>query len=234
MLNAGWHVVSLDNLSYAGFRANLAPLDQNGRHRFVHGSINNAALMLRLLEEHRPRALVNLAAETHVDRSIDTPAHFMETNAMGVFTLLEVLKSYLNSSKAHGADSFRFLQVSTDEVFGSVQTSAFTEESPFRPNSPYAASKASGDCLAHAYHRTYSIPVMVSHSSNNYGGYQFPEKLIPLMISKALAGEPMPVYGDGRQRRDWIHVSDHCAALEALVEIGPTRQVLRYRGRLLH
>ncbi len=230
MLDAGWHVLSLDKLTYAGLRENLSPLDECDRHCFVHGSINDAALMGRLLKQHRPLAIVNLAAESHVDRSIDTPESFVETNVMGVFTLLEAVRAYLAESGELASSTFRFLQVSTDEVFGSVESGAFTEESAFRPNSPYAASKASGDCLVRAYHRTYGLPAMISYCSNNYGPFQFPEKLIPLMISKALAGKPLPIYGDGRHRRDWLHVADHCTALEAIIDAGTAGEVYNIGG----
>lgn len=230
MIDAGWHVISLDKLTYAGFRENLSPFDGCDRHSFVHGSINDATLVLNLLKEHRPLAMVNLAAESHVDRSIDAPDSFIETNVVGVFTLLETVREYLSESKGLGSPAFRFLQVSTDEVYGSVESGSFTEESAWRPNTPYAASKAAGDCFVRAYHRTYGLPVMISNCSNNYGPFQFPEKLIPLMIGKALGGESLPIYGDGCHRRDWLHVADHCAALERIVEAGTPGEIYNIGG----
>ena len=213
----GEPVVNLDKLTYAGDRRNLAPLEGDARHVFVQGDICDRALVRRLLERHRPRALVHFAAESHVDRSIDGPADFVQTNVVGTFALLEEARAYW---AAHPA--FRFLHVSTDEVFGSLgeDDAAFTERSPYAPNSPYSASKAAADHLARAYHHTYGLPVLITNCSNNYGPRQYPEKLIPLTIHNALAGKPLPVYGDGRNVRDWLYVEDHCEALARVLEHG--------------
>jgi len=220
MVALGHQVVSLDKLTYAGNLENLASLTGHDRHRFQEGSINDSALLRDLLHRHRPDHVVNFAAESHVDRSIDGPAAFIDTNIAGLFTLLECVRDYCDALPDSGRAAFRFLQVSTDEVYGSIADGAFTEDSPFRPNSPYAASKAAGDGLVRSYNRTYGVPTLISNCSNNYGPYQFPEKLIPLMISKALAGQPLPVYGDGANERDWLFVGDHCTALEALLRGG--------------
>lgn len=214
---AGARVVTLDALTYAGDRATLADLNGNDAHRFVHGSINDRALVGDLMRTHRPSAIINFAAESHVDRSIDGPGAFIETNVNGVFELLEAARAYCEG----GAPSdFRFLQVSTDEVYGSVAEGFSDEAGPLAPNSPYAASKAAADHLVRAYHRTYGLPTLVTRSSNNYGPYQFPEKLIPLMILNALTGKPLPVYGDGLQVREWIHVFDNCTAIETVLGSG--------------
>jgi len=218
---AGESVLNLDKLTYAGNRANLAALEGRAGHVFVHGDICDRALVKRLLEEHRPRALVHFAAESHVDRSISGPADFVQTNVVGTFCLLEEARAYWESDKG-ARDAFRFLHVSTDEVYGSLGPAdpAFSETTPFAPNSPYAASKASADHLVRAYHHTYGLPTLTTNCSNNYGPYQFPEKLIPLMIHQALAEKPLPVYGDGKNVRDWLYVLDHCAAVRRVLERG--------------
>jgi dTDP-glucose 4,6-dehydratase len=214
-------VVDLDKLSYAGNLDNLASIASDPAHVFVRGDIGDQALVARLLDEHRPAAIVNFAAESSVDRSIDGPAAFIETNVVGTFRLLEAARAYHGSLSRTDADRFRFLQVSTDEVYGSLgATGAFTEERRHAPSSPYAASKAAADDLVHAYHHTYGLPTLTTHCSNNYGPRQFPEKLIPLMILAAIRGEPLPVYGDGQHVRDWLHVSDHCDALDVVLARG--------------
>jgi dTDP-glucose 4,6-dehydratase len=218
---AGVRVVNLDALTYAGNRDTLASLDGDERHVFVHGDIGDRALVARLLAEHRPSAIVNFAAESHVDRSIDGPAAFVQTNVVGTLALLEAARDYFRSLDADTRAAFRFLHVSTDEVYGSLgDTGRFTETTAFAPNSPYAASKAASDHLVRAFHHTYGLPVLTTNCSNNYGPYQFPEKLVPLVIQKALAGEPLPVYGDGRNVRDWLYVKDHCAAIRRVLEAG--------------
>ena len=215
-------VVNLDALTYCGNRDNLAGLEGNSRHVFVHGSIGDEALVASLLREHQIESVMNLAAESHVDRSIDSPAPFIETNVAGTFRLLESCRQYVSTLAEKSRQSFRFLHVSTDEVFGSLKQSElpFSEATAYAPRSPYSASKAAGDHLVRAYGHTYGLPVLVTHCSNNYGPRQFPEKLIPLMILNALDGLPLPVYGDGSQRRDWIHVSDHCLALQLVLQRG--------------
>ncbi len=218
----GEPVVNLDKLSYAGNPHNLAGLEDDPRHTFVHGDIGDTALLSRLLREHRVRAVLNFAAETHVDRSIDSPAAFIETNVVATFGLLEAVRAYWSGLEGAARAEFRFLHVSTDEVYGSLAPAApaFAEEHRYQPNSPYAASKAAADHLVRAWHHTYGLPVLTTNCSNNYGPRQFPEKLIPLVIHKALAGQPLPVYGDGRQVRDWLYVTDHCAALRRVLEQG--------------
>lgn len=214
-------VVNLDALTYAGNVDTLASLENDPRHVFVHGDIGDAGLVERLLDEHRPDAVINFAAESHVDRSIDGPAAFVQTNVVGTLSLLEKTRDYWKSLDAAGRDAFRFLHVSTDEVYGTLgETGKFTEETPYAPNSPYSASKAASDHLVRAFHHTYGLPVLTTNCSNNYGQYQFPEKLIPLIIARALAGEPLPVYGDGRNVRDWLYVGDHCAAIRRVLEAG--------------
>ncbi len=215
-------VVNLDALTYAGNRENLASLDGDARHLFVHGDIADRALVDRLFDEHRPRAVIHLAAESHVDRSIHGPGAFMRTNVEGTFTLLEAARRYWTALPDGERRDFRFLHVSTDEVYGSlgVGDPAFTEEYPYAPNSPYSASKAASDHLIRAWHHTYGLPVLTTNCSNNYGPFHFPEKLIPLMIVNALAGKPLPVYGDGQQVRDWLYVTDHCAAIRAVLAGG--------------
>ena len=218
----GHTVINLDALTYAGNIDNLASLEGNPAHKFVHGSILDAALVTRLLTEHQPVALVHFAAESHVDRSILGPAAFVETNITGTFTLLEAALKYWRSLAGPDRDSFRFLHVSTDEVYGSLNPDepAFHEETSYRPNSPYSASKAASDHLVRAYFHTYGLPVLTTNCSNNYGPYQFPEKLIPLMIHNAIHGKPLPVYGDGQNVRDWLYVTDHCDAILTVLEKG--------------
>ena len=215
-------VVTLDALTYAGNRENLASLNSDARHHFVHGDITDRALVDRLMLEHRPRAIVHFAAESHVDRSIHGPGTFIKTNIDGTFTLLESARAHWQSLEGEAKAAFRFLHVSTDEVYGSLapDAPAFTETHPFEPNSPYSASKAASDHLVRAWHHTYGLPVVTTNCSNNYGPYHFPEKLIPLMIVNALAGKPLPVYGDGQQIRDWLYVKDHCAAIRRVLEAG--------------
>ena len=218
---AGARVVNLDALTYAGNLDTLAALRGDPAHVFVHGDISDTRLVLRLLEEHRPRAIVNFAAESHVDRSIDEPAAFIRTNVAGTLSLLEAAREHWSRLPDRERAGFRFLHVSTDEVFGSLgEQGMFVETSPYAPNSPYSASKAASDHLVRAFHRTFGLPVLTTHCSNNYGPYQFPEKLVPLMILKAAAGEALPVYGDGGHCRDWLHVADHCAALVRVLERG--------------
>ena len=217
----GVKVVNLDALTYAGNLDTLGSLDGDGRHLFVQGDIGDAQLVARLLAEHRPDAVINFAAESHVDRSIDGPAAFVHTNVVGTLSLLEQSRDYWKSLDAPGRDAFRFLHVSTDEVYGSLGDSGkFSETTPYAPNSPYSASKAASDHLVRAFHHTYGLPVLTTNCSNNYGPYQFPEKLIPLIIATALAGEPLPVYGDGLNVRDWLYVGDHCAAIRRVLEAG--------------
>jgi dTDP-glucose 4,6-dehydratase len=218
----GEPIVNLDKLTYAGSRASLRSLADDARHVFVHGDICDRALVRRLLERHRPRAIVHFAAESHVDRSIEGPAEFVQTNVTGTFCLLEEARPHWEKLPARERDGFRFLHVSTDEVYGSLgpDEPPFTEETPYAPNSPYAASKAAADHLVRAYHHTYGLPTLTTNCSNNYGPYQFPEKLIPLMIRNALAGEPLPVYGDGQNVRDWLYVLDHCDAVRLVLEKG--------------
>jgi dTDP-glucose 4,6-dehydratase len=215
-------VVNLDLLTYAGNLGNLAGLAGDPRHVFVRGDIGDRALVDSLLAGHRPRAIVNFAAESHVDRSIHGPAAFIGTNVVGTFTLLDAAKAYWSSLPEPERAAFRFLHVSTDEVYGSLGPAdpAFSETTPYAPNSPYSASKAGSDHLVRAYHHTYGLPTLTSNCSNNYGPLQFPEKLIPLMIVNALAGKPLPVYGDGQNVRDWLYVGDHCSALRAVLQGG--------------
>ena len=218
----GEAVVNLDKLTYAGSLDNLAPLAGDARHAFVRGDICDRALVRRLLAERRPRAIVHFAAESHVDRSIAGPADFVQTNVVGTFSLLEEAAGYWKSLEAAERARFRFLHVSTDEVYGSLAPDepAFTEARPYAPNSPYAASKAAADHLVRAYHATYGLPTLVTNCSNNYGPRQFQEKLIPLMLTNALAEKPLPVYGDGKNVRDWLYVEDHCTALLGVLEKG--------------
>ena len=218
----GEALVNLDKLTYAGNLANLASLAGDARHTFVRGDIADAPLVARLFAEHRPRAVVHFAAESHVDRSIHGPGEFVRTNVVGTFELLEAARAYWERLGAVEKPAFRFLHVSTDEVYGSLGEAdpAFTESSPYAPNSPYSASKAGSDHLVRAYHHTYGFPTLTTNCSNNYGPFQFPEKLIPLMIANALEGKPLPVYGDGRQVRDWLYVGDHCAAVRRVLEAG--------------
>ena len=227
----GVKVVNLDALTYAGNLDTLQSLQGDARHVFVHGDIGDAALVSGLLAEHRPDAVINFAAESHVDRSIGGPTAFVQTNVVGTLSLLEHARDYWRSLEGDAASGFRFLHVSTDEVYGSLgDTGKFTEATPFAPNSPYSASKAASDHLVRAFHHTYGLPVLTTNCSNNYGPYQFPEKLIPLMIAKALAGEPLPVYGDGRNVRDWLYVGDHCAAIRAVLERGRVGETYNVGG----
>jgi dTDP-glucose 4,6-dehydratase len=215
-------IVNLDKLTYAGNPANLASLSGNPRHIFVRGNIADDQLVGRLLLEHQPRAIVNFAAESHVDRSIHGPGEFIQTNIVGTFQLLEVARAYWEALSEADKKNFRFLHVSTDEVYGSLapEDPAFKETNPYEPNSPYSASKAASDHLVRAYHHTYGLPVLTTNCSNNYGPYHFPEKLIPLIIHNALAAKPLPIYGDGQQIRDWLYVRDHCSAIRRVLEAG--------------
>ncbi len=218
----GTPVVNLDLLSYAGNLANLASLQNDARHTFVRGDICDAGTVADLLREHKPRAVIHFAAESHVDRSISDPGAFIRTNVQGTGTLLEQAKLYWSELRPDDKQQFRFLHVSTDEVYGSLgpDDAAFSETTSYAPNSPYAASKAGSDHLARAYHHTFGLPVLTTNCSNNYGPYQFPEKLIPLVIMNALDGKPLPVYGDGQNVRDWLFVEDHCAAIRSVIEHG--------------
>ena len=215
-------VVNLDCLTYAGNLANLASLQGDARHHFVQGDIGDAALVARLLAEHQPRAVVNFAAESHVDRSIHGAEDFIQTNIVGTFRLLECVRQHWTAQDAAAQQAFRFLHVSTDEVYGSLapDAPAFTEDHVYEPNSPYSASKAASDHLVRAWHHTYGLPVLTTNCSNNYGPLHFPEKLIPLVIVNALAGKPLPIYGDGLQVRDWLYVGDHCSAIRRVLEAG--------------
>jgi dTDP-glucose 4,6-dehydratase len=215
-------VLNLDALTYAGNPDNLAAVHGNPRHVFVQGDITDRALLDTLLAQHRPRAVLHFAAESHVDRSIHGPGAFVRTNVEGTFTLLEAVRAFWGGLDGTARAAFRFHHVSTDEVYGSLgpQDPAFTETTPYAPNSPYSASKAASDHLVRAWHHTYGLPVLTSNCSNNYGPYHFPEKLIPLMIVNALAGKPLPVYGDGLNVRDWLYVTDHCAAIRAVLARG--------------
>jgi len=228
----GEPIVNLDKLTYAGNAANLDALRADARHVFVKGDICDRALVRQLLERHRPRAVVHLAAESHVDRSIEGPAEFVQTNVVGTFALLEEARAYWQSLAAPERAAFRFLHVSTDEVYGSLgpDDPAFSESTPYAPNSPYSASKAASDHLVRAYWHTYGLPALTTNCSNNYGPHQFPEKLIPLMIHQALAGKPLPVYGDGQNVRDWLFVLDHCAALRVVLERGRPGEVYNIGG----
>ena len=218
----GESVLNVDKLTYAGNLANLATLADDARHVFVRGDIGDQALLASLLAEHRPRAIVNFAAESHVDRSIHGPAAFVETNVVGTFNLLESTRAWWSVLPTDERIRFRFLHVSTDEVYGSLRATdpAFTETTPYAPNSPYSATKAASDHLLRAYHHTYGLPTLTTNCSNNYGPRQFPVKLIPLMIVNALAGKPLPIYGDGQNVRDWLYVGDHCSAIRAVLERG--------------
>ena len=215
-------VINLDKLTYAGNLHNLASLQGDARHTFVQGDIGDSALVARLLAEHRPRAVINFAAESHVDRSIHGPEAFIQTNVVGSFRLLEAVRHYWQALTAIEKEAFRFLHVSTDEVYGTLTADApaFTEDHVYAPNSPYSASKAASDHLVRAWHHTYGLPVLTTNCSNNYGPLHFPEKLIPLLIVNALAGKPLPIYGDGMQVRDWLYVGDHCSAIRRVLEAG--------------
>lgn len=230
-VDSGVRIINLDALTYAGNLDTLAALTGNPAHVFVKGDIGDRDLLARLFAEHRPDAVINFAAESHVDRSIDGPAAFVQTNVVGTLGLLECSRDYWKSLEGPSRDAFRFLHVSTDEVYGSLgDTGKFTETTPYAPNSPYSASKAASDHLVRAFHHTYGLPVLTTNCSNNYGPYQFPEKLIPLIIAKALAGESLPVYGDGRNVRDWLYVGDHCSAIRAVLERGRVGEVYNVGG----
>jgi dTDP-glucose 4,6-dehydratase len=232
LAQSGEGVVNFDKLTYAGNLDNLAALEGDGRHRFVRGDICDGEAVLALLELHRPRAIVHFAAESHVDRSIHGPDDFVRTNINGTFALLEAARAYWSGLPGPEKEGFRFLHVSTDEVYGSLGPAdmPFTEATAYAPNSPYSASKASSDHLVRAWHHTYGLPTLTVNCSNNYGPFQFPEKLIPLMIANALAGQPLPVYGDGGQVRDWLHVGDHCAAIRCVLEAGRAGEVYNVGG----
>ncbi len=225
-------IVNLDKLTYAGNLSNLAAFKNDPRHVFVQGDIGDAALVARLLSEHQPRAVLNFAAESHVDRSIHGPADFIHTNIVGTFHLLESVRAYWTNLGDQDKANFRFLHVSTDEVYGSLSASdaPFAETNAFEPNSPYSASKASSDHLVRAWHHTYGLPVLTTNCSNNYGPYHFPEKLIPLVIHNALAGKPLPIYGDGQQVRDWLYVQDHCRAIMRVLEAGRVGETYNIGG----
>jgi len=225
-------IANLDKLTYAGNLRNLDSLRGDSRHAFVQGDICDRALLKKLLETHKPRAIVHFAAESHVDRSITGPAEFVQTNVVGTFCLLEEVRNFFDKLKGKEREQFRFLHISTDEVYGSLGAGdpAFTEASPHAPNSPYAASKAAADHLVRAYHHTYGLPTLTTNCSNNYGPYQFPEKLIPLVIRNALAGKPLPVYGDGKNVRDWLYVLDHCAAVRLVLERGRVGETYNIGG----
>jgi dTDP-glucose 4,6-dehydratase len=225
-------VINLDKLTYAGNLENLASLQGNSRHIFVQGDIGDAALVSKLLAEHRPRAVINFAAESHVDRSILGPGEFIQTNIVGTFHLLDAVRAYWGAMAADEKATFRFLHVSTDEVYGSLDQDApaFTEQHRYEPNSPYSASKAASDHLVRAYYHTYGLPVLTTNCSNNYGPYHFPEKLIPLCIHNALAGKPLPIYGDGQQIRDWLFVKDHCSAIRRVLADGRLGEVYNVGG----
>lgn len=228
----GEPVLTLDALTYAGNLANLASLNGDERHTFVRGSIGDGALVGRLLRGHDVRAVINFAAESHVDRSISGPAPFFETNVMGTLQLLEAVKAYVAGLDEAKREGFRFLHVSTDEVYGTLERdeAPFAETNPYKPNSPYAASKASSDHLVRAYRETYGLATIVTNCSNNYGPLQFPEKLIPLIIHNALKGKPLPIYGDGLQVRDWLYVGDHCSALRRVLEAGAPGETYNIGG----
>ncbi len=231
----GLRVINLDKLTYAGNPDTLASLQGHPQHVFVHGDIGDRALVATLLAEHRPDAVINFAAESHVDRSIDGPAEFVQTNVVGTLALLEGARDYWRGLEGAAREAFRFLHVSTDEVYGSLGAEGkFTEQTPYAPNSPYSASKAASDHLVRAFHHTYGLPVLTTNCSNNYGPYQFPEKLIPLVIQKSLAGEPLPVYGDGLNIRDWLFVGDHCSAIRRVLEAGRVGETYNVGGNAEH
>jgi len=225
-------IINLDALTYAGNLQNLASLAADKRHIFVQGDIGDSSLVAGLLAQYQPRSIINFAAESHVDRSIHGPEDFIHTNIIGTFRLLEAVRVYWSGLNNETKQSFRFLHISTDEVYGSLAKGepAFSETRRYEPNSPYSASKASSDHLVRAYHHTYGLPVLTTNCSNNYGPYHFPEKLIPLMIINALAGKPLPVYGDGQQIRDWLYVKDHCSAIRRVLEAGRVGEVYNIGG----
>ncbi|MRD72288.1 dTDP-glucose 4,6-dehydratase [Rhodocyclus tenuis] len=226
-------VLNLDKLTYAGNLDNLRVLEGDARHLFVRGDIGDATLLSRLLTEHRPRAVVNFAAESHVDRSIHGPGAFIETNIVATWRLLDAVRAYLATLDDAARAAFRFLHVSTDEVYGSLDAAdaPFAETNPYQPNSPYSASKAASDHLVRAWHHTFGVPVLTTNCSNNYGPLQFPEKLIPLVIHNALAGKPLPIYGDGSNVRDWLYVGDHCAAIRRVLAAGRVGETYNIGGR---
>ncbi|NOT15949.1 MAG: dTDP-glucose 4,6-dehydratase [Methylotenera sp.] len=226
------HVINLDKLTYAGNLENLVEIQHHPQHTFVHGDIGNQALLAELLAKYQPTAVVNFAAESHVDRSIHGPEDFIQTNVVGTFHLLEAVRAYWNGLDQADKQAFRFLHVSTDEVYGSLGKNdpAFTETHKYEPNSPYSASKAASDHLVRAYHHTYGLPVLTTNCSNNYGPHHFPEKLIPLVIHNALAGKPLPIYGNGQQIRDWLYVEDHCAAIRCVLKTGKIGEVYNIGG----
>jgi len=227
----GIRIINLDALTYAGNLNTLVSLHGNPDHVFVHGNIGDQELVAGLLHEHQPDAVVNFAAESHVDRSIDGPGAFIQTNVVGTLALLEAVRDHWKSLDEGARASFRFLHVSTDEVYGFLgETGKFTETTPYAPNSPYSASKAASDHLVRAFHHTYGLPVLTTNCSNNYGPYHFPEKLIPLVIAKALAGEPLPIYGDGMNVRDWLYVGDHCAAIRDVLGKGRVGETYNVGG----
>jgi dTDP-glucose 4,6-dehydratase len=232
LAQTGEPVVNLDVLSYAGNLQNLASIKDDPRHVFVQGDIGDRALVDRLLAQHQPRAVLHFAAESHVDRSIHGPGAFITTNVQGTFTLLEAARAYWQGLSGSAKDGFRFHHVSTDEVYGSLKPGApaFTETHPYEPNSPYSASKAASDHLVRAWFHTYGLPVLTTNCSNNYGPWHFPEKLIPLMIVNALAGKPLPIYGDGQQVRDWLYVADHCSAIRRVLAGGRVGEVYNIGG----
>ena len=225
-------VLNLDAMTYAGNRENLAAVDGDSRHIFVHGDIGDFDLVSKLLADHQPRAVINFAAESHVDRSIHGPEDFIQTNIVCTFRLLEAVRAYYGQLGKDAQNAFRFLHVSTDEVYGSLAKDdpPFAETNRYEPNSPYSASKAASDHLVRAYHHTYGLPVLTTNCSNNYGPYHFPEKLIPLCIHNALAGKPLPIYGDGQQVRDWLYVKDHCSAIRRVLEAGTVGEVYNVGG----
>ena len=225
-------IINLDKLTYAGNLSTLAPLAKDPRHIFIQGDIGDSTLVTNLLQEHRPRAIINFAAESHVDRSIHGPADFIQTNILGSFNLLECTRTHWNSLPTEEQQQFRFLHVSTDEVYGSLGASdaAFKETTAYEPNSPYSASKAASDHLVRAWFHTYGLPVLTTNCSNNYGPYHFPEKLIPLVILNALNEKPLPIYGDGMQVRDWLYVGDHCAAIRRVLEKGALGETYNVGG----
>ena len=230
-LNLGT-VINLDKLTYAGNLENLVSIQHNPQHIFVHGDIGDQALLAQLLNEHQPCAVVNFAAESHVDRSIHGPEDFIQTNVVGTFHLLEAVRAYWGKLNEQNRQDFRFLHVSTDEVYGSLgkDDAAFTETHTYAPNSPYSASKAASDHLVRAYHHTYGLPTLTTNCSNNYGPHHFPEKLIPLVIHNALAGKALPIYGTGQQIRDWLFVTDHCAAIRCVLADGKAGEVYNVGG----
>jgi len=225
-------ILNLDALTYAGNLQNLASLEKDTRHTFVRGNIANTSLVSELLSTHRPRAIVNFAAESHVDRSIHGPEDFIQTNIVGTYRLLEAVRLYWSELSADERRAFRFLHVSTDEVFGTLSSedAAFSEDTPYQPNSPYSASKAASDHLVRAYYHTYGVPVLTTNCSNNYGPFHFPEKLIPLVINNALQGLPLPIYGDGMQIRDWLYVADHCTAIRCVLDVGTPGETYNIGG----